>query len=283
MKTSSVSLILVVCFAAVCAIVFRTLAHAGPSYVAVSALNGKPTAPLPARRHPGGRNVTPYASTSGVAGSQKLISLCEVLKMLGGPAGVFHVESLTGVTEDDDSPATYVELTLVKDWAGDAPKQLVARISGGPTAAPGVTALWRVSLREGEDVGLVIGQPRDDNRGFYSLHNLGIFRMDANRGATNGQLFVTTRASLDDIGSAVGRLRAAQRRSGDVTNCKGDIAPDYEKLRTTQTEGTQETLLPVEKAVGKGPRGPFTTSPPAPESTHDSPAKAGTRDPNSTK
>lgn len=210
-----------------------------------------------------GRNLRPYESVDGPSGSQRLLSLCEVAAMLDGAAGVYHVNSLTGVTEADDAAATYVDLSLMEDWTGDAPKSIIARISGGPTADPKITALWRVSLAKGEDVGLVLGASSPRNKGYPTIHNLGVFRAKPGKGASNGQLFTNTNIPLTEVGARVGRLRAALKAGADPKKCPDDVAADYyAQAPEPPAERPGDIPGPVEHAESK-PRRTVSAQEPA--------------------
>jgi hypothetical protein len=159
-----------------------------------------------------------YHKTSGLTPLQRPVSLCEIAQRFRGPAGVYRVENLIGVTEPVPAAPhlkdgyTYVELARVEPWGADAPAKVTVRMSGGPTETAGVTKTWQVAFELGEEVGLVLLPPSPENRNYYGVHNLGVFRKNSARrdaDATNGQLFRKSKLNLTAIGKLVSAMRVA--------------------------------------------------------------------------
>jgi hypothetical protein len=176
----------------------------------------------------GGMNASEYQHISGLHGSQRLVGICELTRILTGPAGAYRVVRMTGVTEPIPELGgalgafTYVELDLAEAWSDDAPQSAIARISGGPTADPAITAGWRVTLSVGELLGLVLQAPTPENKGYYGIHNLGVFQSNPRTGGmSNGQLFTETTMPLSALGPIVRRAVASRRGA-----C-AEIAADY--------------------------------------------------------
>jgi hypothetical protein len=156
--------------------------------------------------------------------------------------GLYVVESLTGYTEDSVTTpegrqaATYVKLTLVEGWyeAEDMPE---ARIAGGPTDSGG-QYMWNINLRVGETVGLLLGDRRTDNRGFYDLLPLGVFKQRADGGYSNGQLFTQRRVDARELGSLVKGLAGAPL----ADPCPYDEQPDSLPPSPPDPEGISDPV-----------------------------------------
>ena len=160
-----------------------------------------------------------------VSTTSRSVNLCELVHTLGEAAGVYRVLSLTGVPEPQPkvpnygNPVTYVELELVEPWSQDAPTVAVVRTPGGPTGT-GTTQGWLVPLTVGEEVGVLLFTP-PQNKGFYAINPLGVFRQDAGGGVSNGQLF--TKAPMDSktLGAMTRQILTTK------VGCAVDVAPDY--------------------------------------------------------
>jgi len=136
------------------------------------------------------------------------IGLCALVRHpMFGSAGLYEVEALEGVVEDDlRNPGdragfTYVELALVDGW-WSAEQSPVARVLGGPWPS-GDSGGWHVSLAVGERVGLLLVNPVAENRGHHDLHNLGVFNAPENGGYSNGQLFKDRRVGAGELGELI--------------------------------------------------------------------------------
>lgn len=156
------------------------------------------------KREDASTNHVSISKTKGFGGDYASgIGLCETALRLGGPAGLYRVEKMTSLGEVTPKgnlrPYTYVELTLLENWSGDAPENPVARIYGG--ALP--DGHWmgsNVSLEVGETMGVILQQPTDKNRGYYGLDELGVFHADPeDHGYTNGYHFLKNHKSLSEL------------------------------------------------------------------------------------
>jgi hypothetical protein len=202
------------------------------------------TAALLAANPAGAEEAPPAANTSrdyrGVAQRQHYrdvqaaqlwqlpTGLCDISRKISGPAGLYRVEELIGVTEEvrgrvpgELDGFTYVELSLVTAWTPDAPSNPIVRMEGGPTARLNHHRGWNVALKQGELAGILFVAPMARNRGYYGLHNLAVFQRDPRSGGvTNGQLFTNQKLSFDELGKLV---RA--QRSRPTGTCPFDVYP----------------------------------------------------------
>jgi hypothetical protein len=173
----------------------------------------------------GGRNVTEYPSIAGPTPFMRPTTLCEIIQGLRGPAGVYRVDHLFGVTERvGDSPdvaATYVELSLLSSWTDDAPEHPIARVGGGPASDDGIVQSWSLSLAKGEEVGLLLTEPLTSNNRYFGIHNLALFRPTSSGGVSNGQLFTRETKKTADLGAIV---KATRSRTDGI--CPEIVVPD---------------------------------------------------------
>lgn len=174
------------------------------------------------------------------------LSLCQLVRhpMFDG-AGLYVVERMTGYTEEDlFNPGsvkgfTYVDLALVSAWHM-AQKRPVARILGGPYPS-GEVGGWRISLKVGEFVALLLMDQRPENRNYYGLHELGTFKQLANGGYSNGQLFTQRRVDAAELGALIGGLGG-----GSLDDpCPYDVAPDVGRPVTTPTDSEYDQTEPT--------------------------------------
>ncbi len=180
------------------------------------------------------------------------VNLCRLVRWMDGPAGIFRVEHLIGVTEDavgrpgEYEMVTYVELTLIEDWGIANPANPVVRLP----------AFGLVELDQGELVGLLLEVPTVDNRNFYHLDSLGVFRRQTHGGFSNGQLFIAGARSAQKIGELVRAIRL-----GGKKNCAADAEPDSGKL----VRSVSQRPAPTHGIGGQGRRrvSPVASSPPA--------------------
>jgi hypothetical protein len=155
-------------------------------------------------------------------------------------AGVYRVNSLVGYTEPTSPGSsvfdgfTYVELELLEDWSGNAPKSAVARIDGGPSSRPGVTKSWAVRLRLGEEIGVILDPPSDDNYGYHSLRELTVFHQTPSGGFSNGFLFTHRTMKSGDIAKLVRRALAG--------HCTEEMLPDYGAAAKTLQVQTEDPM-----------------------------------------
>lgn len=171
------------------------------------------------------------------------VSLCMLVRHpQWAGQGLYVVESLTGYTEDSVSTpgerqaVTYVKLVLAEGWY-QAESRPEARIAGGPTD-DGKQVMWSVGLKVGETVGLLLGDARADNRGFYDLLPLGVFGQRADGGYTNGQLFTKQRVDARELGNLVKGL--AGEALGDP--CPYDEQPDDSPPPSPDPEGISDPV-----------------------------------------
>src|SRR5262245_12417937 len=206
-----------------------------------------PVAAAELRGETEGRNRTEFKETKALSMSQKPITLCQVARMLSGPGGVYRIDQLIGVTENglgehsgEVGGVTYVSMTLLEDWGQGAPTNPTARINGGPVDDKGTVQAWFVSLRQGDVVGLLLGPPTAANKGFYSIHNLGVFAQSSSGGVSNGQLFTRSRRALSEVGAYVRRIRA-----GGPDACAADVEPDAEIVHAPVKGGPDIIVTPA--------------------------------------
>ena len=93
------------------------------------------------------------------------LSLCRLLQNSAG-AGIYEVVELRGTEETVPTSATpklesvtYAKLKRQHPWSVDAPEEAMVRLEGGPVFDENVTAMWEVSLKIGEHVGLILKEP----------------------------------------------------------------------------------------------------------------------------
>jgi hypothetical protein len=171
-------------------------------------------------------NRTTYDEIRGGNALKKAVSLCYLLKFYDAGAGAYRVKSITGYTEEllafpgHFDGFTYIELDLVTDWSGNAPANPVVRIAGGPKDAQ-ITRGWDIGAKVGEVIGLLLEAPRADNRGYFGVEELTVFRQSSKGGFTNGQLFARRQVPLDVVGHAVEKI---VRLGASCANA--DVLPD---------------------------------------------------------
>jgi hypothetical protein len=166
--------------------------------------------------------------TAGSHSDYELVSLCRLVRTPDWDGmGLYTVTGLINYTEERSSRAgargayTYVELELLDPWY-KAQKRVVARIPGGRSPSGEGTIMWFIGLKVGEQVGLLLGDARADNRGYYDIRELGLFRERQDGGYTNGQLFTQRHVDADELGRLVKGLAGG----GVKDPCPYDEAPD---------------------------------------------------------
>jgi hypothetical protein len=178
------------------------------------------------------------AINGGSTATMASFGLCELVRHpMFEAAGLYRVESLTGVLEDVGEeaqgirkPFTYVELSLLDAWY-NVEHDTVARISGGPLG-DGSTAAWRVSLKVGETVGLLLMQA-PFNGGHYDLNPQGMFHERDDGGYSNGVLFTSRVVSAAELGTMV----SATARAPESDPCPFDEQPDDGTVRDDEDAG----------------------------------------------
>lgn len=181
--------------------------------------------------HPSG---TAYSRIDGASlATMATFSLCKLARHpMFESAGLYRVERLTGVTEEDlwnpgqINGFTYVELSLVDGWH-KAEAKPVARILGGPWP-DGRVGGWNIQLEVGEVVGLLLLRKAPENRGYPGIHELGLFKRGANGGFSNGQLFTRSAADEGQLGELV---TAFSGESIDAPCPANDVQSDVDLAR----------------------------------------------------
>jgi hypothetical protein len=168
-----------------------------------------------------------------------VLSLCKLLPFFREGAGLYRVKKLTGVTEEMyGRPGvydgfTYVEFELLNDWSGNAPKNPIARIAGGPDGN-GATRSFDVELAVGETVGLLL-RKLPDNYGYFSLEPSACWKA-AGGGLTNGLYFTKTAVDASRLGAIIRELWAAGG------SCQHDVLPDIHAAEQTQPRGADQVF-----------------------------------------
>jgi len=176
-------------------------------------------------------DVVSYAVLDYVSSaSMRPVSLCELVKGLAGPSGVYRVVALQGAAEVRSDgvpdPHTYVALDQISTWTPTAPKSAIARIPGGPLPNKNRKS-WLVGLKVGEVVGVHLYKYKG-NLGYYGLHPLGVWRENGAGFVTNGQLSTKTKRTFTQIGQLVAQVAAK------TSGCAVQMVPDG----TTQSTHT---------------------------------------------
>lgn len=172
------------------------------------------------------------------ATSMRATTLCDLVKGLAGPSGVYRVTKLEGVAEvygnGTPNPHTYISLQHVSTWSKNAPKSVVARIPGGPLPTDGVQS-WLVGMKLGEIVGLHLYK-YPGNKGFYGIHPLGVWRQrEGGAGVTNGQLFTKSAKTFAEIGVMVAKINAQSK------GCAISVAPDSSTASTKNSGSANQS------------------------------------------
>lgn len=143
---------------------------------------------------------------------QKSLNLCDMVR--GSPnAGFYRVESLTAVKEkipgqgDESAWFTYVEVTLLDSWqTGEAgPTAVTARVPGDRSGI--------VSLRVGEELGIVFLAPTEENLGFHRMSSKNLFKPKADGGYSNGAVLTRARLGAVELGESVRKALAESTRT----------------------------------------------------------------------
>ncbi len=135
------------------------------------------------------------------------VDICRVVKGLRGPAGIYRVTELKGVSGPDGDAFTYVTFERVKAWSNNAPAAVTARTPGGPTANGG-TRSSIIALRLKEEVGIIFGHGAR-NAGYPAIHPLGLFKRTTDGGYSNGQF----------VAGALGRIGGLVRQIEQSGQC----------------------------------------------------------------
>jgi hypothetical protein len=171
----------------------------------------------------------------------ELVPLCPLVRTtFFDGMGLYTVEALTGFYEEYVSEpgrfggVTYVQLALVDAWfmAEQIP---VARIRGGP-GPNGGGAGWDFTLTVGETIGLLLTDARPENRGYYGLFELGVFKRREDGGYSNGQLFTQRVVDEQELGRLVKGLAGGAKEDP----CPYDEAPDVYAVPPTPTNPNED-------------------------------------------
>ena len=150
----------------------------------------------------------------------RYVSLCELTSSSPIGSAFYRVESLTAFAEQvqgGENTFTYVQLRKVSDLGrAGAPDAPVARMLGGSTPLGNSGA--QAALMVGEVDAIILGAPSDENRGYYNISGLGVFRL-VDGGYTNTQLFTSAKATQADITTAFANAAGA---NGCVQNVFAD-------------------------------------------------------------
>jgi len=134
----------------------------------------------------------------------------------------------------------------VDEWF-DAPKHPVARIVGGPYPGGDVGG-WDVTLKVGEAVGLFLAEPRERNRDYYGLDELGVFYEDDEGGYSNGMLFTKRHVDANELADLVKGLAGESLDAQCPYNEASDLSAPSQSPSDAgkqQEEDVGPQILPV--------------------------------------
>lgn len=145
-------------------------------------------------------------------------SLCEVLPRFDAGGGVYDIvrmhSAVETTVEGGRAAFTYVDLKLINAWTKEAPARPTVRMRGG-VEENGTSGGFTVSLKRGQQTGILLLGPTEYNRGYYAFDSRGVFQSEVEHGEnriTNG-LHVLDK-TLAETGDRIGRILA------DRNECK---------------------------------------------------------------